>query len=61
VNLVTDGTPTGASHAACQEGLAVVRVGQVGDVPGATKLVQIRFAGPADHDGTLQHPAGVLA
>jgi hypothetical protein len=54
VNLLRDGGLAGASHAAYAAGLAVIRVGPLGNVPGASKLVRVRFLDPADHDGLLQ-------
>jgi hypothetical protein len=40
----------GASQAAYQAGLAnMIRVGPFGDVPGASKLVRVRFLDPAYH------------
>ncbi|HEX9540141.1 MAG TPA: hypothetical protein VGA04_18425 [Streptosporangiaceae bacterium] len=47
VNLVTGSTLTGAFQAAYEEGLASqIRVG----LPGASKLVRVRFLDPADRD-----------
>ena len=47
VNLVTGNTLTGASQAAYEDGLASqIRVG----LPGASKLVRVRFLDPADRD-----------
>jgi hypothetical protein len=54
VNLLRDGGLAGASHAAYEAGIAVIRVGPLGNVRGAGKLVPARFLDPADHDGLLQ-------
>jgi hypothetical protein len=54
MNLLSDGGLAGASHAAYEAGIAVIRVGPLGSVPGAGKLVRVRFLEPADHDGLLQ-------
>lgn len=54
VNLVRGGALAGASYAAYEAGLAaVIRVGPAG-LPGAGKLVRVRFLQPADRDGLLQ-------
>jgi hypothetical protein len=53
VNLLRDGGLAGASHAAYAAGLAAIRVGPLGNVPGASKLVRVRFLDPSDHDGLL--------
>ena len=50
VNLVHGSGLSGASQAAYQAGLAsVIRVGPFGDVPGGSKLVQVRFLDPVYH------------
>ena len=54
VSLVRDGALAGASHAAYEAGIAVIRVGPLGNVPGAGKLVRVRFLDPADRSGLLQ-------
>ena len=54
VNLLRDGALAGVSHAAYEAGIAVIRVGPLGSVPGAGKLVRVRFLDPADRDGLLQ-------
>ena len=54
VNLVGDGALTGVSLAAYEAGIAVIRVGPLGSVPGAGKLVRVSFLDPADRDGLLQ-------
>jgi hypothetical protein len=43
-----------ASCTACQRGLdGVIRVGPLGDKPGASKLAKVRFLDPADHGGAM--------
>ncbi|HTZ94370.1 MAG TPA: hypothetical protein VMB74_18415 [Streptosporangiaceae bacterium] len=55
VNLIRDGALAGASHSAYDAGIAaVIRVGPLGTVPGAGKLVRVSFLDPADRDGRLQ-------
>jgi hypothetical protein len=54
LNLLGDGGLAGASHTAYEAGIAVIRVGPLDSVPGAGKLVRVRFLEPADHDGLLQ-------
>jgi hypothetical protein len=54
LNLLRDGALAGASHAAYEAGIAVIRVGPLGNVPGASKLVRVSFLDPADRDGLLQ-------
>src|SRR5487761_1006435 len=50
VNLVRSEAFSQASHAAYQRGLeAVIRVGPLGDLPGASKLVRVRLLDPVDH------------
>lgn len=50
VNLVHGCGLHGASQAAYEAGLAsVIRVGPFGEVPGASKLVHIRFLDPVYH------------
>ena len=58
VNLVTSGALADASRAACPEGLgSLIRVGPLGDLPGAAKLVRISFLDPADRqDGVRVTP-----
>ncbi len=49
-NLVQGSGLSGASEAAYQAGLtSVIRVGPFGDVPGASKLVLVRFLDPRFH------------
>jgi hypothetical protein len=51
-NLVHGGGLNRASHTAYQRGLeGVIRVGPLGDAPGASKLVKVSFLDPADRDG----------
>lgn len=53
-NLVYGGGLNRASHAAYQRGLdGVIRVGPLGDMPGASKLVKVRFLDPVDHGSTM--------
>lgn len=55
VNLIRGGALAGVSHAAYDAGIAaVIRVGPLGNVPGAGKLVRVSFLDPVDHDGLLQ-------
>jgi hypothetical protein len=55
VNLVRGEALSGASHAAYDAGIAtVIRVGPLGNLPGAGKLVRVSFLDPADRDGLLQ-------
>ena len=56
--LVTSGALADASRAACPEGLgSLIRVGPLGDLPGAAKLVRISFLDPADRqDGVRVTP-----
>jgi len=50
LNLVRGDAFSQASHAAYQRGLeAVIRVGPLGDLPGASKLVRVRLLDPVDH------------
>jgi hypothetical protein len=47
VNLAREGALSGVSEAVYEDGLsAVIRVGPFGDVPGASKLVRVRFLEP---------------
>lgn len=49
-NLVHGGGLSGASQAAYQAGLArTIRVGPLGEVPGVSKLVRVRFLDPVYH------------
>lgn len=51
-NLIGGGTLNRASHSAYQHGLAaLIRVGPLGDVPLASKLVAVRFLEPVERDG----------
>jgi hypothetical protein len=53
-NLVCGRGLNGASQAAYEAGLAsVIRVGPFGEVPGASKLVQVRFLDPVCHAEAL--------
>ena len=52
--LLRDEALAGASHAAYEAGIAVIRVGPLGNVPGAGKLVRVSFLDPADRDSLLQ-------
>jgi hypothetical protein len=54
LNLLRDGGLAGASHAAYEAGITVIRVGPLGNVPGAGKLVRVSFLDPADRDDLLQ-------
>src|SRR5262245_1442886 len=54
LNLLRHGGLAGASHAAYEAGITVIRVGPLGNVPGAGKLVRVSFLDPADRDGLLQ-------
>jgi hypothetical protein len=54
MDLLRDGGLARASHAAYETGIAVIRVGPLGNVPGAGKLVRVRFLDPADRNGLLQ-------
>jgi hypothetical protein len=54
LNLLRDGALAGVSHAAYEAGIAVIRIGPLGNVPGAGKLVRVSFLDPADRDGMLQ-------
>ncbi len=55
IDLVRGGALAGASHSAYETGIAVViRVGPLGNVRGAGKLVQVSFLEPAERDGVLQ-------
>ena len=49
-NLVQGNVLSGASQAAYKAGLAsVIRVGPFGEMPGASKLVRVRFLDPVYH------------
>lgn len=53
-HLVRDHALTRASRAAYQQGLdGVMRVGPIGSVPGASKLVRVLFLDPVDHGATM--------
>ena len=55
VNLVTSGALDDASQAAYQQGLgSVIRVGPLGGLPAAAKLVRISFLDPADRQDGLR-------
>jgi hypothetical protein len=54
LNLLRDEALAGASHAAYEAGIAVIRVGPLGNAPGAGKLVRVSFLDPADRDSLLQ-------
>ena len=54
LNLLRDGALAGASHAAYEAGIAVIRVGPIANMPRAGKLVRVSFLDPADRDGLLQ-------
>src|ERR1700757_1790031 len=54
LDLLSDGALAGASHAAYEAGIAVIRVGPLGNVPGAGKLVRVSFLAPADREGQFQ-------
>lgn len=54
LDLLSDGALAGASHAAYEAGIAVIRVGPLGTMPAAVKLVRVSFLDPADRDGLLQ-------
>jgi hypothetical protein len=55
VNLARGGGLSAASEAAYQDGLAaVIRVGPFGDVPGASKVVRVRFLGPVYGDDAMR-------
>jgi hypothetical protein len=45
-----------ASQAAYRYGTAQLRVGPLGDRPGLSKLVTVRFLAPLEHDGTPTLP-----
>jgi hypothetical protein len=52
VNLVNGGELHRVSHTAYQKGLkALMRVGPLGDLPGTSKLVEVRFVDPVERDG----------
>jgi hypothetical protein len=54
VNMVHGGGLNIASQSAYQLGFdGVIRVGPLGDVPGASKLVRVRFLDPAERDGVM--------
>jgi hypothetical protein len=54
LNLLSDGVLAGASHAAYEAGIAVIRVGPLGNMPAAGNLVRVSFLDPGDRDGLLQ-------
>lgn len=52
IDVVTSGKLDSASRVAYQDGLtALMRVGPLGDVRGAAKLVRVRFLDPFERDG----------
>jgi hypothetical protein len=53
-NLIRDGWLSGASDAAYQHGMDhLLRVGPLGDLPGASRLVRIRFVDPLYREDTM--------
>ena len=53
-NLVRDGWLNGASDAAYERGVEhLLKVGPLGDLPGASRLVKVRFLEPLYRDGTM--------
>jgi hypothetical protein len=53
-NLVYAGGLNQPSHAAYQQGLnSLIRVGPLGHLPGASKLVRVDFLDPVQHDGAV--------
>ena len=53
-NLVLDGWLDGASGAAYEHGVEhLLKVGPLGDMPGASRLVKVRFLEPLYRDGTM--------
>ena len=53
-NLIRDGWLSGASNAAYQHGMDhLLRVGPLGDLPGASRLVRIWFVDPLYRDDTM--------
>jgi hypothetical protein len=53
-NMVRDGWLDGASDAAYEHGMEnLLRVGPLGDLPGASRLVKVRFLEPSYRDGTM--------
>jgi len=54
LNRLRDGTLAGACRDAYEAGITVIRVGPLGNVPGAGKLVRVSFLDPADRDDLLQ-------
>jgi hypothetical protein len=53
-NLVRDGWLDGASDAAYERGVEhLLKVGPLGDLPGASRLVKVRFLEPFYRDGTM--------
>ena len=59
VNLAEGGGLSRVSHSAYQRGLkGVIRVGPLGDVPGVSKLVAVRFLEPLDRGVSLARSMG---
>ena len=55
--IVNAGGLTGPSHAAYEAGLTgLIRVGPLGDAPGVSKLVQVRFLDPVHRGATMTVP-----
>jgi hypothetical protein len=53
-NLAYGDGLSGASQAAYEDGLtSLIRVGPLGDLPGASKLVRVRFLDPVYHDDVM--------
>jgi hypothetical protein len=53
-NLVRDGWLDGACDAAYERGVEhLLKVGPLGDLPGASRLVRVRFLEPRHRDGTM--------
>jgi hypothetical protein len=54
VNLTQGEGLSGASQNAYEDGrAALIRVGPVGEIPGASKLVRVRFLDPVDRDDAM--------
>lgn len=53
-NLLRDGWLSGASDAAYKDGMDhLLRVGPLGDLPGISRLVRVRFVDPSYRDDTM--------
>jgi hypothetical protein len=53
-NLLRDGWLSGASDAAYKDGMDhLLRVGPLGDLPGTSRLVRVRFVDPSYRDDTM--------